>query len=300
MPKKISISKQQARQTAKEFLIITLGILIYAFSWVGIIIPAKGVGGGASGMALLIYYATGGAEGGIAVGLSYFVINAILLSLAFFTLGAKFGVKTIYSIIMVSVSMTLMQSFIPDNILGLADDKLLSAILGGAMAGFGISLVLTQGGSTGGTDIIAMIINKYRNISYGKVILVVDFLIIGCSYFIFHNLPTIIYGYILTAAFSITADWMLAGTKQSAQIFIMSDKYSEIADLIANEFHRGVTLLDGTGWYTKKEHKVIMIAVRKNEANYMLHKIKTLDPNAFITVGSVMGVYGEGFDTFRK
>lgn len=300
MTNKINISKQKARQTVKEFFIITLGVFIYSFSWVGIIIPAEGVGGGASGLALLIYYATGGVDGGIAVGLSYFVINAILLSLAFFILGAKFGVKTIYSIILVSVSMTFMQSFIPDNILGLGDDKLLSAILGGAMAGFGISLVLMQGGSTGGTDIIAMIINKYRNVSYGKVILVVDFLIIGCSYFVFHNLPTIIYGYVLTAAFSITADWMLAGTKQSAQIFIMSDKYEEIAELITHEFRRGVTLLEGTGWYTKKESKVMMVAIRKNEANYVLHKIKQIDPKAFITVGSIMGVYGEGFDIFRK
>lgn len=300
MTNKLNITKQSAIKTSKEWIIMTLGVFIYAFSWVGIIIPAEGVGGGASGMALLIYYATGGATGGIPIGVSYFVINAILLTLAFFILGAKFGVKTIYSIILVSVSMTFMQGLVPENLLGLANDKLLSAILGGAVAGFGISLVLTQGGSTGGSDIIAMIINKYRNVSYGKVILATDFIIIGCSYFVFGNLPTIIYGYVLTAVFSVTADMMLAGNKQSAQIFIMSPKYQEIADVITQTMGRGVTLLDGTGWYTKKESKVLMIAVRKNEANHLLQQIKAIDPKAFITVGSVMGVYGEGFDTYRK
>lgn len=300
MNKKINISKTTARQTVKEWLIITLGIFIYAFAWVGIIMPAKGVGGGASGMALLIYYATGGVEGGIPVGISYFIINAILLTAAVFILGAKFGIKTIYSIILVSVSMSFMQGFLPDNILGLANDKLLSAILGGAVTGFGISMVLTQGGSTGGSDIIAMIINKYRNISYGKVILATDFIVIGCSYFVFHDLPTIIYGYVLTAVFSITADMMLAGNKQSAQIFIMSSRYQEIADLITSDLRRGVTVLEGTGWYTKTPSKILMVAVRKNEAGYMLQKIKALDPKAFITMGSVMGVYGEGFDIYRK
>ncbi len=157
-----------------------------------------------------------------------------------------------------------------------------------------------QGGSTGGSDIVAMIINKYRNISYGRVVLVTDCIIIGASYFVEHNLAQVIYGYVLTATFSVTADVLLAGNKQSSQIFVMSERYKEIADLITNDFRRGVTLLDGTGWYTKKPAKVVMVVVRKNESNYMLSKIKALDPKAFISIGSVMGVYGEGFDTFRK
>lgn len=199
----------------------------------------------------------------VPIGISYFVVNAILITAAVFIIGAKFGIKTIYSIILMSIAMSVMQAVIPNNILGLANDKLLSALLGGGVAGLGISLVLMQGGSTGGSDIIAMIINKYRNISYGRVVLVTDCIIIGASYFIEHNLAQVIYGYVLTATFSVTADVMLAGNKQSAQIFVMSEHYKEIADLITNDFHRGVTLLDGTGWYTKKPTKVIMVMVRK-------------------------------------
>lgn len=279
---------------------MTIGVLLYSFSWVSIIIPANGMGGGATGIAMLVYYATGGLDGGVPIGISYFVVNAILILAAIIILGAKFGIKTIYSIILMSVSMSVMQEFIPNNILGLGGDAFLSAVLGGGVAGIGISLVLMQGGSTGGSDIVAMIINKYRNISYGRVVLVTDCIIIGCLYFIEHEFAPVIYGYVLTAVFSMTADVMLAGNKQSAQIFIMSKHYGEIADLIASEFHRGVTLLDGEGWYTKEPVKVVMVAVRKSEATYMLSRIKAVDTEAFITMGSVMGVYGKGFDTFRK
>lgn len=300
MTNKINITKNSVGRTIKEFALMTLGIAIYAFAWVGVIAPVEGVGGGATGVAMLIYYATGGVNGGIPIGYSFFVLNAILLIAAIIILGAKFGIKTIYSIIVTSVIMNFLQEVVPANLLGLADDKLLSAILGGALSGIGISFVLQQGGSTGGTDIVAMIINKYRNISYGRVVLVGDFIIIGCSYFIFQNIATIIYGYVLTAVFSVVADTLLAGNKQSAQIFIMSDKHKEIADLITHNMHRGVTVLDGVGWYTQKPAKVIMVAVRKSEASQMLQQIKSVDSNAFITMGSVMGVYGKGFDTFRK
>ncbi len=298
MAKKLNISKNSVRQTVKEWTIITLGVILYSFAWVSIILPADGMGGGATGIAMLVYYATGGLEGGVPIGITYFIVNFILITAAIFIIGAKFGIKTIYSIILMSIAMSIMQATIPLNVLGLANDKLLSALLGGGVAGLGISLVLMQGGSTGGSDIVAMIINKYRNISYGRVVLVTDCIIIGASYFVEHNLAQVIYGYVLTATFSVTADVLLAGNKQSSQIFVMSERYKEIADLITNDFRRGATLLDGTGWYTKKPAKVVM--VRKNESNYMLSKIKALDPKAFISIGSVMGVYGEGFDTFRK
>jgi uncharacterized membrane-anchored protein YitT (DUF2179 family) len=301
MTARIRITKNSVQKTLREYIFMTIGVMIYAFAWVGIIMPADGVGGGASGIALLIYYATGGvAEGGIPIGYSFLVINAILLVAAIIILGAKFGVKTIFCIALTSVVMNLMQAFIPDDLLGLGGDKLLSSILGGATSGLGISLVLMQGGSTGGTDIIAMIINKYRNISYGRVIMAVDVIIIGCSYFIFKDLPTIIYGYVLAAAFSFTADSVLAGNKQSAQIFINSVKYAAIADMITNDHHRGVTMLDGTGWYTQKPTKVLIVVCRKYEANVILQSVKSLDPEAFITMGSVMGVYGKGFETFRR
>lgn len=296
----VKVSKTTVKRTVKEYVIMTIGLFFYAFAWVGIIMPADGVGGGASGISLLIYYATGGASGGIPVGISFLIVNAILVIAAIFILGAKFGTKTIYSIFVMSAMLSFLQGVLPDNVLSLANDKLLSAILGGATAGLGVSLCLMQGGSTGGTDIIAMIINKYRNISYGRVIMVVDFIIISCSYFIFGDLATIIYALVLTAVFSYTADTLMAGNKQSSQMFIMSEKYAEIADMITHEMHRGATIIDGVGWYTKKPSKVVMVMCRKAETNLILQRIKDIDQKAFVTVGSIMGVYGQGFDTFRR
>lgn len=296
----VKFSKTSVKRTVKEYVIMTIGLLFYAFAWVGIILPANGVGGGASGIALLVYYATGGVGGGIPIGVSFLVVNAILVVAAVFTLGAKFGTKTIYSIFVMSAMLSFLQGVLPDNVLQLANDKLLSAILGGAMAGFGVSLCLMQGGSTGGTDIIAMIINKYRNISYGRVIMASDFIIISCSYFIFGDLATIVYALVLAAVFSYTADAMMAGNKQSSQLFVMSEKYGEIADMITHGMHRGATVIDGVGWYTKKPSKVVMVMCRKAETNLILQRIKEVDQKAFVTVGSIMGVYGQGFDTFRR
>ena len=301
MTKKLDINKTSLTQTIKEWVLITVGVIFYSFAWVGVILPADGIGGGATGLSLLLYYATGGVDGGVPIGVSYFIINALLVLAAVIILSAKFGVKTIYAIILMSVVMGVMQGVIPDNILGLADDKLLSSILGAACAAFGVSLVLMQGGSTGGSDIVAMIVNKYRNVSYGRVVLITDCIIIASSYFLPDgDMATVIYGMVFTLIFSTLANVFLDGNKQSAQIFVMSEHYEEIADLITSDLHRGVTILDGMGWFTKKPVKVVMVAVRKNEATYMLNKIKALDSKAFITMGSVRGVYGEGFDTFRK
>ncbi len=252
-------------------------------------------------MGLLVYYATGGlAGGGIPVAYTIFVVNALLLAAAFFILGGGFGTKTIYAIALISLVMGLMQKFIPHDLMGLADDKLLSAILGGALGGMGITLVLSQGGSTGGNDIIAMIINKYRNVSYGRVMVVCDFIIIGSSIFIFKEIGAVVYGYVSVAAFSYTVDAMLAGNKQSSQIFIISKNYEQIADRVSKEVRRGVTLLDGQGWYTKRQMKMVMVVCRKNETQLLFRVIKECDPDAFITVASVMGVYGLGFESLKR
>lgn len=285
----------------KEYAIITIGILLYAFAWTGIILPTEGIGGGATGFSLLVYYITGSAEGGIPMGTTFLIFNVLFLIIATFTIGAKFGAKTIYAIIAMSVSMSLMQELMPidANILGLADDKLLSSILGGAVSGVGVGLCLMNGGSTGGSDLIAMIINKYRNISYSRVVVVFDIVVIGCSYFIFQDWSIIIYGYVVTVAFGLTTDTILSGSKQSLQLFIMSKKHEEIADLVTLQLGRGATVLDGTGWYTKQPVKIVMMVCRKTEVGMMMRRIKEIDSEAFITMGSVMGVYGQGFDNYK-
>lgn len=294
------VSRRVLLRGVKEYALISLGLLLYSFTWTGIIIPADFVGGGVSGLAMLVYYSTGGTSGGVPIGYTFFIINALLLIASAFIIGVRFGAKTIYAIVFISFSMGLMQEWVPDNILGLAEDKLLSAILGGAVAGIGVSICFTQGGSTGGTDIIAMIINKYHNVSYGKVVVLCDMFIIGSSWFVFNNITAVIYGYVLVGVFGYTIDAVLAGNRQSSQILIVSRNHEQIASRISTEVKRGVTILDGTGWYTKEPLKVVMVVCRKNETSNMFRIIKECDPNAFITVGSVMGVYGLGFESLRK
>ena len=297
---KVSITPKMVGRTVKEYFLITCGVFLYAFSWVAIILPSGIVGGGVGGMSLLIYYSTGGAEGGIPLAYSMLAINSFLLILATILIGFKFSAKTLYAVLMMSVGMGLLQQVIPMDFLGLGAEKLTSALLAGAVSGIGISICFAQGGSTGGTDIIAMIINKYRPVSYGKVIIYCDFIIIGLSYFINNDITTVIYSYVVVAALGYTLDTVMEGNKQSSQIFIVSKYYEEIARRIVEDAGRGVTMLNAEGWYTKQEMKMVVVVVRKTESGNLLRMVREIDPEAFITVGSVMGVYGKGFDPLEN
>ncbi|MDR2882621.1 MAG: YitT family protein [Alistipes sp.] len=284
----------------KEYVLIHLGCILYAFTWAGIIESAHGIGGGASGLALLIQYATG-----LPMGIGYIIINGVLVVLLLVIVGRNFGLKTIFGIASIALWLNLWGAILPDNLLGLADDKLLSAILAGAVTGIAVGICLLQGGSTGGTDIVAMIINKFRRVAYGRVVMVSDFAIIGISWFVYHERPDvdnplamIIYGYVLVAVFSYTVDTMLAGNKQSSQILIFSRRYTDIAGEITRNLHRGVTILDGEGAYTGQPSKMLVVLCRKQETSNILRAVKQLDPEAFVSVSSVMGVYGKGFEDF--
>lgn len=300
MTAKSSFINKNVRRTIREYILITFGLVFYSFAWTGVIIPAKVVGGGVSGMSLLIFYATGGEAGGIPLAYSIFAINAVLILIASFIIGFKFSTKTIYAVIVMAISMGLFQQWLPYNILGLGDDKLLSAILGGGVAGIGIAICFMQGGSTGGTDIIAMIVNQYRTISYGKVILACDFVIIGLSYFIGHDITTVIYSYVVVGVTGYTLDAVMAGKQESSQLMIISKSYETIADRIVNEVNRGVTVLNGEGWYAKQPTKVLMVLCKKSETSVLFRIVKDIDPDAFITVGNVMGVYGRGFEPLKN
>ncbi len=313
----------------KEWLLVTLGILIYVTGWSTFLIPNNLIGGGVSGISSMIQYATGGT---IQMGYSYFVLNAILVGVAMVVLGMGFGAKTIYAIILASVALRFLPGLIPATIiktLAIDNGKLLSVLMGGLMAGIGIGMSISNGGSTGGTDIIALIYTKYHNVSPGKVILFLDFIIIGSSLLIpsFVNeldpvtgLPvldaagnpvmfkmpfaekvtTVLYGLILVTVNSYVLDMYISGSQQSVQLFILSKEYEKIADAITGDLHRGVTVLDGKGWYTKQDTKVLMVLTRKTDLNLMLRYIKQIDPSAFLSVSSVNGVYGKGFDSIKK
>ena len=298
----------------KEYFLISLGIIIYVLGWTVFLVPNNMVGGGATGVSSIIQYATGGA---IKMGYSYFVINLVLLIAGFITLGKAFGVKTIYAIILASIGLNLFQDLIPvdsefiHSFVLENNNKLMCTITGGIMVGFGIGMSMSQGGSTGGTDILALIVNKYRNVSPGRMILVIDLVIIGSSILVpsysadgklvpfVDKVLTVVYGYILVTICSVVIDQYLSGSKQSVQLIILSKKYEAIADAITRDLHRGVTVLDGQGWYTKEPSHVLMVLTRKTDMNLLFKYIKTIDPEVFMSVSSVMGVYGRGFDTIK-
>ena len=275
----------------KDYSIITFGLLMFAMGWLLFLIPAEITGGGVSGVAAVVFFATK-----IPVSITFLAINVILVLVAIRILGANFGIKTIYSIIVLTLFFAVFQNVLKKPFV---EDNFLSAVLGGMAGGIGLGIVFSRGGSTGGTDIFAMIVNKYRNISPGRIILYCDVIIIASSYFVFQSPEKLVYGYVTMWVVSYSLDSFLSGANRSAQMFIFSKKYEEIADYINNEAIRGVTVLDGVGWYTKEDTKVVMSVVRKRETGAIFRKIKEIDPEAFITMASVMGVYGQGFEKLK-
>jgi uncharacterized membrane-anchored protein YitT (DUF2179 family) len=283
--------QEKIGDTLKTYAIITFGLILYSLAWTSILLPNQITGGGISGLSAVIFYATG-----FPVGASVLILNAILILFAIRTIGFGFGIKTIYGVVMLSLLLSVFQYWIKDPIV---TDRFMAAVIGGILAGVGIGIVFTQGGSTGGTDIIAMLITKYRNVSPGRVIMYCDVLIIASSYFVFHSIQIMVYGYVTMVVVSYVIDFILAGSKQSFQVFVFTKNHDQIAHRIGTELNRGVTLLDGQGWYSKEPMKIIMVLVRKNESTELLRIIKQEDPKAFISMGSVMGVYGQGFERIK-
>lgn len=285
----------------KEYALMTLGMFFYAFGWVGCIMPADGMGGGAAGLSMVLCMAVERLFGfQIQIGTMVFLINGLLLIIAGFIVGWKFGIKTIFSIFMISIAMNFWQSILPAEGIFPGMENILQIIMGGVLAGIGVALCFKQGGSTGGVDIVAMVINKYRTVRYGNIVMCADFMIIGSSLLIEWDLNRVIYGYIMTAVFGYTVDMLMSGNQQSNQIFIMSQQYEAVTRAILEQAHRGVTLLDGMGGYTHEQTKVVVVVCLKRETSGLLKVVKAVDPKAFISVGSVMGVYGQGFQSLNK
>lgn len=275
----------------KPYLITCLGLFLYAFGVTAFLIPAKITGGGITGVSMVLFYSTG-----IPMGYTYFAVNILLVILAIKMLGANFGVKTIFSMTIMSILLNVLQGQFAEPLI---DDMFLSSVLGGILGGVGLGIVFNQGGSTGGTDIIAMVINKYRNISPGRIIMYCDVIIITSSLIAVKSIDKIVYGYVSMWVVAYALDAFLTGSRQSVQMFIFSKKYEELADFINNETQRGLTIFDGMGWYTKKNVKIIMTVVRKRESAHIFKKIKQIDPEAFISQNQVMGVFGKGFDQIK-
>lgn len=305
-----TILKSSAGTIFKEYLLITLGLTLYALGWALFLTPNSMLGGGVTGFSALLQYVTNGA---IPLSVTYFVMNILLLIIGTKILGTGFGAKTIYAIIMTSIMLELTQRFIPVEFTTYFANQgeIVCAILGGIMAGVGIGLSMSQGGSTGGTDIIALVWCKFKPASPGKIILIIDVMIILSSLFLpvkdaggellepAPKVALVIFGLMQVAVCGFAIDLYISGAKQSVQVFIFTKKVQEMADAIAFDMKRGVTVLPAKGWYSKEDKEVIMVVTRKTDLNLLLRYVKSIDPEAFLSVSTVMGVYGQGFDTIK-
>lgn len=304
-----AVLKSSFATILKEYALITLGVVSYALGWTLFLLPNNLIGGGVSGFASIVYYATG-----IQMGVTYLVINIVLLLIGTKILGTGFGGKTIYAIVMTSVMLAVMPKQIPADFIhefALSNGKLICTFLGGIIAGVGIGLSISQDGSTGGTDIVALIWCRYHAASPGRVILIIDVGIILSSLLFpsytdggellpfADKLAVVVYGLIQVTVSGYAIDLYLSGSKQSVQAFIFTKKVEQMADAIAFDMKRGVTILPAKGWYSKEDKQVLMVVTRKTDLNLLLRYVKTIDPEAFLSVSSVMGVYGQGFDTIK-
>jgi len=288
----------------KEYVIILLGLVLYVSAWSVFLLPNNMVGGGVSGLGAIIQYATG-----FKISYTYFIVNTVLLAIALKILGKSFGAKTVFAVIVTTILFRLIPDIIPTDFINEfahENGRLTCALFGGALSGLGIAITFTQGGSSGGTDIIALIINKYRSISPGSIIVSLDVLIISSTLLIPSagtfgtRLATVIYGFVTSAVFSYTLDLFLNGNKQCVQIMVFSRKYADIADAITQEAHRGVTAIHSEGWYTHTESEIVTVVARKQESSQILKIIKKVDDTAFVSIYNVSGVFGKGFEQIKK
>ena len=291
----------------KDYLFIALGLLLYTIAFTVFLMPYQIVAGGVTGLSAIIYYATG-----FHLENTYIIINGLLLMVALKILGFKFLMKTIFAIFMLYFMLKFAQDIIPKQENGLPfklmgeGQDFMSMIIGCVITGIALATVFTHNGSTGGTDIIAASVNKYHpNVTLGNVLIAADFCIIGsCMFFpqfgsYLERAHKVMFGFCVMAMENYTLDYVMNARRQSVQFFIFSHKWQEIANAIGTQMHHGVTILDGHGWYTGKDMKVLCILARKNESVNMFRLIKMIDPNAFVSQSAVIGVYGEGFEEMK-
>jgi uncharacterized membrane-anchored protein YitT (DUF2179 family) len=297
-------------QEVKSYLIITFGLLCYAIGFNCFQIPYGLTGGGVAGLGSIIFYGTG-----FPVEYSFFIINGLLLIAAVKILGWKFCLKTIYGVFMLTFLLGLVKQameyygtihpeLLENNIvkglpLLVGDNAFMAAIYAACIEGIGLGMVFLNNGSTGGTDIIAAIINKYKDITLGQMMMLCDVVIVSsCLILPDRNLSSLLYGFTILLLLNITVDYIIDRGRQSVQFLIISREYEEIAATI-NSMGRGVTVLNGTGWYTKNDSKVLLVLARKRESASLLSVIQSIDPKAFVSQSKVLGVFGEGFDRIK-
>jgi uncharacterized membrane-anchored protein YitT (DUF2179 family) len=287
-----SINRSTVWTEIRDYTLITIAMLSYAIGWGIFLLPNNITTGGIAGVSSIVYWATG-----LHVQLTYFSINAILLAVAFRVLGWTFCVRTVYAVSVLTFSIGVVTENYHAHLL--ADQPFMAAIIGAVFCGCGVGLGLSSNGSTGGTDIIAAIINKHRDVSLGRVIMICDVIIITSSYFVLRDWEKVIYGYVVLYVTSFCIDQVVESARRSVQFFIISDKYREIGARINREPHRGCTVMDAQGFYSGRDVKMLFVLAKRRQSDMIFRIINELDPHAFVSQSAVIGVYGEGFDKFK-
>lgn len=287
-----SLSRQVLLRETRDYLMIALGMILYGIGWTVFLLPNDITTGGVPGIASIVFWATG-----FPVQYTYFLINAVLLMLALKILGFKFSIKTIFAVFTLTFFLSLIQELTAGMHL-LQDQPFMACVLGASFCESGIGIAFSSNGSTGGTDIIAAIINKYRDITLGRVMMICDMIIITSSYFVLKDWEKVVYGFVTLYVCSFVLDQIVNSARQSVQFFIISKKYQEIGKEI-NALHRGVTVIDATGLYTGQEQKMMFVLAKKRQSTTIFRIINDIDPTAFVSQSAVIGVYGEGFDHFK-
>lgn len=292
---KTTALKQRTKSNMKDLFFIVLGILSYSVGYTAFILPEKVVMGGASGIAALVFYATE-----IPTWIWLALINCTLLLIALKELNLQFIIRTVTGVGVLLFFVGILQPFFETYpIITAGEDKFMHVLIGGAMGGAGLGLVFSHNGSTGGTDIITVLLNKYFNMSFGRAMQFVDCTIICSSYLLFRSVETIVYGIAFTLVATIVCDYVINGARQTVQFLIISKKYQEIADAINTDVRRGVTLIEGKGWYSKNNVDVLIVLTRKYESQEVFAVIKAIDPDAVVSQTFCQGVFGEGFDKIK-
>ena len=291
---------------ARDYVMIAFGLLIYAVGFTAFILPHHIVIGGVSGVGTLVYFGSGEL---IPVAMTQYVLNLILLALAYKVVGATFVKRTIFGATVMALFIGIFENFFMNLEHPLMQDISMSAILGGIMAGIGVGIVFIHNGSSGGTDIVAAMVSKVSNVSIGRTMICVDMMIVMCSFFLpfegtlmerfEERVPLIVYGWVVTFIVAYITDMIINTNRQATQFIIFSKKWEEIADMVNKEARRGVTVMEGKGWYSKHDVKILMVWCRKIESVTIFRIVKLIDPEAFITQANVNGVYGKGFDTMK-
>ncbi|MFV0521389.1 MAG: YitT family protein [Mangrovibacterium sp.] len=286
--------KKKLLKEIRSYLIITIALAIGGLGWTAFLIPAGIVGGGLTGIATILLFSFGWDPG-----LTTLIINTLLILLATRILGTSFGIKTIYSVLLFSGILSIFSKIFTEP---LVSEVMMNTIIGGILIGTSSGIIFINGGSTGGIDIIALIINKYKNISLGRLLLSIDVIIISSSFFLVESssIETVVYGLMTMAILAYTVDLIISGNKQTMQFFIISNKPEELKHAIIYDAERGLTIFNAEGGYSGDERKVLMVISNKREMQEVFNVIKEVDPEAFITVGTVMGVYGLGFDKIHS